>query len=250
MFHEDPEQFPPPKDVDTPIWRYMNFTQFVFLLKRQCLHFTRPDRFTDQFEGCLPERWLQRVAKVSPNHRTLMAELFKDLRMRTCVNCWHANTHESEAMWKLYLKNDEGIAIRSTYARLTKCFDSSDDVCVHVGTIQYIDHSKFTKSPKHAFSPLLYKRMSFAHEREIRAIAFESILSTDESGRTQPQLKQGSQIDVCGKDLPVDLATLIDAVYVSPKTHEWFKTLVQDVVQTLGFGFPVRQSDLDKDPVW
>jgi hypothetical protein len=34
------------------------------------------------------------------------------------VQCWHANSFESDAMWKLYMNGNEGIAIRSTVGRI------------------------------------------------------------------------------------------------------------------------------------
>lgn len=44
-------QFQKPKDLNVPIWRYMDFTKFVDLLDTKTLFFTRADRFDDQFEG-------------------------------------------------------------------------------------------------------------------------------------------------------------------------------------------------------
>jgi hypothetical protein len=40
-----------PEDRDTPIWRYMDFTKFVYMLDRQSLFFCRPDCLEDSFEG-------------------------------------------------------------------------------------------------------------------------------------------------------------------------------------------------------
>jgi len=44
-----------------------------------------------------------------------IAELHKKLRKSFVVNCWHTNNKgESDAMWRLYLKTNEGVAIQST----------------------------------------------------------------------------------------------------------------------------------------
>lgn len=41
-------------------------------------------------------------------------------KKRVFVNCWHLNEYESAAMWDLYLKNEEGVAIQTTFNRIKK----------------------------------------------------------------------------------------------------------------------------------
>ena len=36
------------------------------------------------------------------------------------INCWHESDHESAAMWKLYAKDDNGIAIKTDFDSLAK----------------------------------------------------------------------------------------------------------------------------------
>ena len=54
---------------------------------------------------------------ILPQH-WVSASLPNGSRDCTAVNCWHINEHESAAMWDLYLKSNEGIAIQSTYQKL------------------------------------------------------------------------------------------------------------------------------------
>lgn len=249
MYYDDDASFTPPKNVNASIWRYMTFTQFVFLLERRCLHFSRPDAFPDQFEGAMPRRFRESLTAVTlegiPNVGEVLKSLFRQMRENTCVNCWHANKHESEAMWRLYLKNDEGIAFRSTFARLVKSFDDDPDIAIHAGTVKYRDYDRETVSATNHLSLLMHKRMSFAHEHEIRAIAIE--VSTPEG---VGYIWKHQPIARSGKDIPVDLSVLVEAIYVSPNKQSWFKKLVEDVVKRYGFDFPVMQSDLEKDAVW
>ena len=148
----------------------MNFTQFVFLLETGCLHFSRPDAFEDNFEGTMPKRFRQNLASLPdtevPNVAQVFQQVFKGMRENTCVNCWHENKHESAAMWRLYLKNDEGIAIRSTYARLTKSFDDDESIAIHVGKVKYKDYDRDNVPADNFYSLLMHKRRSFAHENE------------------------------------------------------------------------------------
>ena len=41
------------------------------------------------------------------------------------VNCWHLNGYESAAMWQLYSRNDEGIALVARQSALDEAFKST-----------------------------------------------------------------------------------------------------------------------------
>jgi len=107
-----------PKNENAAIWRYMDFTKFVSLLDRQQLFFSRTDKLGDPFEGSCPKRNLEPRAELMGDTSERISEYSKWIREFTAVNCWHMNKYESAAMWKLYLKSDEGIAIKSTFRRL------------------------------------------------------------------------------------------------------------------------------------
>lgn len=57
----------------------------------------------------------------------------------TFVNSWHCQEYESAAMWSLYLKTQEGIAIQSTYKRLVDSLAQYTDFGVKIGMVNYID---------------------------------------------------------------------------------------------------------------
>ena len=67
-----------------------------------------------------------------------MEEINKKWPKYVAVNCWHENEHESAAMWKLYIKSVEGIAIQSTYSKLKKSF--INDEIIFIGKVKYIDY--------------------------------------------------------------------------------------------------------------
>lgn len=128
MIQEHP-LFIPPKNLNQKIWRYIDFTKFVDFLNSESLFFSCSDKFEDIFEGSLP-------SKAATLRNEVTAELIKSkalLPMYTkefmqnetqrnkeefAINCWHLNDHESAAMWKLYLKTNEGIVIQSTFSKL------------------------------------------------------------------------------------------------------------------------------------
>ena len=101
-------------------------------------------------------------------HLDLQSALTKCWTIYTAINCWHLNSHESAAMWVLYLKSNEGIAVQSTYRKL---LDSLvDEREIFIGKVNYIDYDNEIFLDRNALAPLVYKRKSFEHEREVRAI--------------------------------------------------------------------------------
>lgn len=49
---------------------------------------------------------------------------------------------------------------------------------------------------------------------------------------------------------PVDLGRLIEAVYVAPKSALWIRDTVEIMVKKFGLNIPVKQSNVDSDPVF
>src|SRR5688572_17832706 len=105
----------------------MDFTKYVAMLDGGAIYFTRADRFADPFEGTLTRR-TRFVPRARPD----------ELRRRVFINCWHRNDHESAAMWRIYLKSDEGVAIQSSSRRLRDALAGAGDVLI--GEVRYLDY--------------------------------------------------------------------------------------------------------------
>ena len=102
----------------------------------------------------------------------LISKLRQEMRLKTFVNCWHESENESAAMWKIYSREYDGIAVKTTFETLTQSF--TDVLTVHVGKIDYIDYNSTLIPERNLYSPFLYKRKMFEHEREVRAIVSSS----------------------------------------------------------------------------
>ena len=150
------------------------------------------------------------------------------------INCWHSNQHESAAMWKIYLKSDEGIAVRSTFDRLARCFDEDDklnQVCI--GRVDYLDYDNAEIPMNNAFYPFVSKRVSFAHEREVRAV-----------------IMMPAANEAPGLNIHVDLATLVEEVVLAPFSPVWIRELAAAVLRRYSLEAPLRQSRLGEDPLY
>jgi hypothetical protein len=254
--------FMEPNEKDVPLWRYMDFTKFVSLLASKGVFFARANRLGDSFEGSLTRAEIEERQEIEGRFRKrqrgislhgLTSVIVREAIENTIVSCWHMNEVESMAMWKLYLSATEGIAVRSTFRRFTSCFKKCDgrdkgynqdkterELRTHVGLVRYVDFdapSLLKDVPR-----IMLKRKSFAHEREIRAVAIDCSFQSDPGRPTR--FPSGGDV------VPVNLQRLIHTVFVAPKSPSWFSTLVTDVVRKYGYEFPVRQSDLSRDPVY
>jgi len=244
--------FEVPDNPNCKIWRYMDFTKFVEMLQNQALFFSRADMLGDPFEGSYskenirlrPQVYKEMFKKVkqknSVNPLKQFAEITKLIRRWTYLNCWHINEHESAAMWKLYSSSKESIAIQSTYQKL---FDCLPEKAFFVGKVTYVDYDKEWIPEGNTFCPFVYKRKSFEHEHELRALH----QNLPHKGK---DIVLGLENKEFGINVSVNLNQLIENVFIAPNTAEWFNRLVTGVLKQYGFAFEVKQSKLDESPVY
>jgi hypothetical protein len=234
------------------IWRYMNFTKFVSMLETQSLYFCRTDLLEDKLEGSNsrinatldPEiAYKDRPGFIGP-WRRMRADQSRHFLWQlkwTWVNCWHANEHESMAMWKIYSNGNESIAIQSNFKTLQSLLPRRH---LEVEAITYLDHASEPMSEGSTLYPLLHKGMAYDYEKEVRAIIYDPPLGKDgwewERASTEP-----------GRLVPVDLKKLIHAVYIAPSSEPWLRDLVESILIRYGFEKELlRESALSLDPVY
>ncbi|PES17872.1 hypothetical protein CN488_27335 [Bacillus anthracis] len=242
--------FKEPKDENVKVWRYMDFTKLIDILERQSLYFTRSDKFDDPFEGIsskvTKEKRLQYINNIDDKLRDEFREKseFLDRKVRewTAISCWHMNECESDAMWKLYVQSNEGIAIQSTFKKLCNSFSNvEEEICI--GQVNYIDYEIDDMQHKeHMLSPFVYKRKSFEHERELRAM----ILRIPKKGS---RFDYKAQSFDHGDYVQVNLEELIDTIYVAPTAPQWIFKLVELMLIKYGLGHKkVLKSPLLENP--
>jgi hypothetical protein len=164
-----------------------------------------------------------------------MERLFLASRYWTYANSWHLNEFESAAMWELYLKTPEGIAVETTFGRLRDSFSAEQTQQVFIGMVNYIDYETTAVPSRNSFFLALHKRMSFAHERELRALVWLLLNKDTDTKAASPE----------GVNVRVDLARLVRKVFVSPAAGSWYAHVVAALLEKFGYGtIPVIQSRL------
>ncbi|MCI7719253.1 hypothetical protein ACEF11_01245 [[Pasteurella] aerogenes] len=246
-----------PRPYDVPnnnayLWRYMDFAKYMSLLVNKSIFFARADMFDDIYEGAKgsiqnKDLWDnhylsffkqailnppkgQSISLKTKNVEQEAKRLLNDMassgetkRKTTFISCWHENNYESEAMWKLYsgfIQN--AVAIRTTYQDLYESLGKNPHISI--GRVKYIDYNHDFAGVNDAF---WRKRKSFEHEKEVRAIIYDI------------------ECQSYGKLIPCDIHKLIQEVYVSPGSPEWFKVLVNDVNLKFELNIHVKQSEIN-----
>ncbi|KAF2513710.1 hypothetical protein EYY60_05645 [Flavobacterium zhairuonense] len=220
-----------PEDPDTIVWKYLDLSKFLDLLLSKKLFMSRSDKFEDQYEGTFSEPTYEEIKKLAVDNPDFL-NYYKTHREKVAISSWHINEYESFAMWQIFTQNSEGLAIQSTIGRLQKALKPENNFDQYIGEVNYIDYKKEYIPFDDLFFPFLFKRKSFQYEREVRII-------TDTS-KSSLKLNDGLKINV-------DINQLIEKIYIHPKSENWYKKLVIELVERLDFGFEIEKSDLESD---
>ncbi len=220
-----------PKDPNTIIWKYLDLSKFLDLLMSEKLFMSRSDKFEDQYEGTFSEPTFEEIKKLSIDNPDFL-NYYKTHREKVAISSWHINEYESFAMWQIFTQNSEGLTIQSTIGRLQESLVLETNFKQYIGEVNYIDYKKEHIPFDDMFFPFLFKRKSFQYEGEVRLIT--------DIGDSNIKINEGLKINV-------EINRLIGKIYIHPKSENWYKNLVIQLVKQLGFDFKIEKSDLESD---
>ncbi|MBM3911021.1 MAG: DUF2971 domain-containing protein, partial [Thaumarchaeota archaeon] len=153
--------------------------------------------------------------------------------------------YESALMWKVYSTNSHGIAIQSTYKKLSDSFNSNNSDVVYISEVIYSDFAKEWMDERNAYTPFITKRKSFESERELRALTVlpwkdegKVVLSDADKERERTTPTQARKIDPNelsknGKFVRINLETLVENIFISPLATEQFEDMVRSKTMTV-----------------
>ena len=141
-------------------------------------------------------------------------------------------------MWKLYAKNEKGIAIQTNINNFKDSFEKSDRN-IYAGKVDYINYEKDTfygeSSHKYyamnLFSLFIHKRKIYSYENEYRAICKDS---------------KGSQLK--GVFIKVNLHKLIHQIYLSPFATKKEYLEIENKLNELDIRIPMSYSSFKAQP--
>jgi len=227
----------------------MDISKYISLLEDAALFFSRADNLGDPYEGATSHA--NRNMRSTVYKGSSIPDLVFDarsfhlqwVRQWTFINCWHMNEHESDAMWRVYARTTDAVAVQSTFARLHRVLPPK----TYLGVVKYIDYDTEWMPEGNLFYPFVHKRKSFEHERELRALIQDMPHKPDPGGSAAgvfDYIPNGQ----AGRVVPVPLLELIERVYIAPTALAWFRDLVRKVTARYGIDISVEQSALDRIP--
>jgi hypothetical protein len=241
---------------EVKLWRYLDLSEFLWLLTARALYFSRLNQFDDKWEGKLTAGLIERIEKGGEIQQImedekeseefallLLKKSVKAAHLIYGINCWHSNDVESVAMWKLYTQGKDGVAIQKTVSRLKTCL-SHERRNFFIEEVDYVDHETLTPdepTPIRFIRPLVTKRRSFRHETEVRVI-LERMRGNERDeffGLLRTEF---------GETVSVDLPTLLQKIVVAPDYPIWAIESLQEQVTAAGLSLQIEKSDLLRLP--
>jgi len=134
-------------------------------------------------------------------------------------------------MWRLYAGLESGLAIKSTLESLQSSI--VQPMPVTIGKVNYVSFGDGMPEENLLIGLYLRKRLSFAHEQEVRAITFAG--------------PDSEQPDI-GININVNLEDLVHEVVIAPFAPRWFADLVSSVMAQYNIELPIRRSEIDVEP--
>jgi hypothetical protein len=252
MVAEQHESFNRPDNPDVKIWRYMNLAKFLWMLQHAALYFSRSDHLGDPFEGHYtlansreedefvatqmkdPEFAKFGEERHRQNFKSILSAS-QYMKTLLFVNCWHMNEHESLAMWKLYATHQDSVCIQSRCSRLVQLLPGD----AFVGTVKYIDYNSQRIDWGNALEYIAHKRLSFYHERELRAVLWKASMT-----------RKYKKVGEVGLIVPADVNYLIENIYVNPNADGLLVDVLEGLRSSYGLTAPILKSDVNAGPTY
>lgn len=213
--------------------------KFQSLLEEKALYLCRADLLEDRFEGTYSRHQILAMeefyTKIGESDVIEGArEKRRKDRLKTYISSWCMSDCDLDLMWKGYVRNPPGIAIKSSVRRLKNICDKA----VHhwpldISMVIYFDHAG-RKNINYFGTPttFLYKDNHFRLDAELRIIHYPNI-----SGPTPTYVF-----------LKIDLKDLIENVVFQPRVKERSLKSVREALSKVGLDkIPVLASRDDRE---
>jgi hypothetical protein len=216
-------------DLDTPIYRYISLSQFLAFIEKKRTYLTNISVWDDPYEDVLKRL----PVKNSP----YQFEKFRTFRSYFAQS-WSLNGN-SDAMWRIYSKNNEGLLLKST----VKKFKAIQNIDFGLfGRVVYFDDIRKSlakvskqepKGPKvDTLKWSLLKRQSFDHEKEVRFITLEKYINFD----FEPESNT--------VELNLNPHNFLDDVIIDPRAPSWYVDTVKKYCEKNELQLTPRKSKL------
>lgn len=238
-----------PDDQDAPICRFLEMWKFEDLLKSRELHFQRADKFPQDDQEGLPPSDYRHVLGLDPldlnDHKKLNHHIGSIAQHRESffISSWYLFDREKPYVWRTYAP--EGVAVFSTYGKLKAAMGSFDGR-PHLGMIRY-GSKHLTGWNTMRF--ITTKRQEFEADREVRALLWvpdqyagiNRHFDVENHPHPKPLTEPPARVPLYLRR-PIDLASLISEVVVSPFAPDECDAGVAALISESTLSIPIRRS--------
>ncbi|MBX9965835.1 MAG: DUF2971 domain-containing protein [Burkholderiales bacterium] len=248
------EQF----SLELPLWRYLAWYKFEDMLDSSSLFFTRADYLKQKYDDAEGElttsdselidtvlsgmhqmvsgqrTYIRSVSGIPfigsqaadvDKYRAAVEKLYRYYLNHAHVSCWHQNSGEDLHMWREYVPDGNGVALRTTTrALLASMGKTPDEVLATI--VQYIDHA--AEPITHALwrggglylvvlQMLTRKKLEFAPEREFRLLTCSLPIRELYGQVLRDDIDFSNRVTAPGRHVAVDLLALQPQIVLHPK---------------------------------
>lgn len=241
--------------MDT-IWRYMDLWKFESILSKKALFFSTAASQEDGFEGIYPPhakinraRQIENLPEEAKPFALHNQEVFEQQsKYEIILSCWHINEDENPRMWKEYIQELPGIAIKTSKQSLQDCFTVfSHPHLVTIENVQYVNRTTYRGNLGRPLAEFFLKEESFKWENELRCVintGWQPLPHQPGGAWNAEYLFPDNSRHVIGYFIPVDVNTLIEKIVVSPGASDEFHEKVENTCIAYGVTKPIEHSNV------
>ncbi|EMO4451904.1 DUF2971 domain-containing protein [Klebsiella michiganensis] len=190
------------------------------------------DRKTIEIQESIEKRINKTVFGNFPNDELGFDDINKQYKEWIDVSCWHANMHESMAMWKIYGESESSVCIVTNLEKIKSSFAPPDGYKMIIAKVEYISHDTDSFKIEHDLAPFMHKSNFYTYEQEVRLIGYNPLCQFKEKRSD------------FGTKVNLDITNLIQEIRVSPYAPNWFFELVKLVCKKYDLDIPVNRSKI------
>ena len=220
-------------------YRVFQKEHFIKMLSENKNTLVHVSKWEDPYEAFLLKTKLINADKQELD----LNNLYKDIYGQ----CWSLNQHETDATWRIYSPEKNGVLVKTTIGKLWDGFYDLNNPFAHIsfaiGKVTYHNEndllSEFrgkdlteiiSRNMEPAIRTLFMKRKEFAHENEIR------IIFNDSNSYAQDGLYK---YDIVTQDL-------IESVVADPRMNDYDYKCLEQIVQS--YNIEIKKSTLYQLP--
>lgn len=229
---------------DKPIyaWRYIGLDKFLAILNEGKIYFPTPSQFSDPNE----------TKFVDDENNTIC---LKTVASIIGVSCWHINDHENILMWKTYVKNEYGVAIKIELPKLKMAIGNKVRKINEFGfqKVEYFSPNQFKSLINNNREEInsdwekvninkffCVKTIEYHGEKEYRIIAQNPKLLNAKKGNKK-KVYNDLKNNPSGFKIDFDIKKISEIV-LHPQFPEYMKVILEAICKNKKLNFPIKES--------